>query len=168
MTDERSCPCGSKKDYAECCAPLHRGARRATTAVELMRARYSAFVRQEIDFVLDTAAPEGDREERREHIERWSRESTWHGLEIIDTEAGGESDDEGVVEFIAFYDDPDGDEVEHHERAFFRREEGEWIFVDGVPARQDPYVREEPKIGRNDPCPCGSGKKYKKCCGKAA
>ena len=28
-----------------------------------------------------------------------------------------------------------------------------------------PYVREQPKIGRNDPCPCGSGKKYKKCCG---
>ena len=28
-----------------------------------------------------------------------------------------------------------------------------------------PFVREEPKIGRNDPCPCGSGKKYKKCCG---
>ncbi|WP_368490558.1 tetratricopeptide repeat protein [Clostridium sp. BJN0013] len=31
---------------------------------------------------------------------------------------------------------------------------------------QDTYIREEPKIGRNDPCPCGSGKKYKKCCGK--
>jgi len=28
-----------------------------------------------------------------------------------------------------------------------------------------PYVRETPKIGRNDPCPCGSGKKYKRCCG---
>jgi len=28
------------------------------------------------------------------------------------------------------------------------------------------YKREEPKVGRNDPCPCGSGKKYKKCCGK--
>lgn len=28
------------------------------------------------------------------------------------------------------------------------------------------YVREQPKVGRNDPCPCGSGKKYKKCCGK--
>jgi len=27
-----------------------------------------------------------------------------------------------------------------------------------------PFVRDEPKIGRNDPCPCGSGKKYKKCC----
>jgi len=27
------------------------------------------------------------------------------------------------------------------------------------------FVREGPKIGRNDPCPCGSGKKWKKCCG---
>ena len=31
---------------------------------------------------------------------------------------------------------------------------------------QQPYVRSVPKVGRNDPCPCGSGKKYKKCCGK--
>lgn len=31
---------------------------------------------------------------------------------------------------------------------------------------EEPFVREEPKTGRNDPCPCGSGKKYKKCCGK--
>ena len=31
--------------------------------------------------------------------------------------------------------------------------------------RSIPYKREEPKIQRNDPCPCGSGKKYKKCCG---
>ena len=30
----------------------------------------------------------------------------------------------------------------------------------------EPYERESPKIGRNDPCPCGSGKKYKKCCGR--
>ena len=33
-------------------------------------------------------------------------------------------------------------------------------------ARVETYKREEPKVGRNDPCPCGSGKKYKKCCGK--
>lgn len=31
--------------------------------------------------------------------------------------------------------------------------------------QQQPYRRPEPKVGRNDPCPCGSGKKYKKCCG---
>ncbi len=39
-----------------------------------------------------------------------------------------------------------------------------------APARskQRPTVNRDPKIGRNDPCPCGSGKKYKKCCGLAA
>ena len=35
---------------------------------------------------------------------------------------------------------------------------------EGVPAPA-PYERDAPKVGRNDPCPCGSGKKYKKCCG---
>jgi preprotein translocase subunit SecA len=36
-----------------------------------------------------------------------------------------------------------------------------------VQYRESKIVRNENKIGRNDPCPCGSGKKYKKCCGKA-
>ncbi len=31
----------------------------------------------------------------------------------------------------------------------------------------EPYRRETPKVGRNEPCPCGSGRKFKKCCGKA-
>lgn len=35
-------------------------------------------------------------------------------------------------------------------------------FLSGNPYK--PYVKEEPDVGRNDPCPCGSGKKYKKCC----
>ncbi|MDP8221677.1 MAG: DUF1186 domain-containing protein [Candidatus Stygibacter frigidus] len=39
------------------------------------------------------------------------------------------------------------------------------IFYDTYQNMQ-PYVRTGKKIGRNDPCPCGSGKKYKKCCGK--
>ena len=35
----------------------------------------------------------------------------------------------------------------------------------GEPKKRVTTVRKEAKIGRNDPCPCGSGKKYKKCCG---
>jgi hypothetical protein len=34
-----------------------------------------------------------------------------------------------------------------------------------MPAKVETFRREEPRVGRNDPCPCGSGKKYKKCCG---
>jgi len=35
-----------------------------------------------------------------------------------------------------------------------------------MPQKVETYRREEPRVGRNDPCPCGSGKKYKKCCGR--
>ena len=59
-----------------------------------------------------------------------------------------------------------GEKVDHNEHSYFKKIDGEWKFIDGKIENLDPYVREEPKIGRNDPCPCGSGKKYKKCCGK--
>jgi len=36
--------------------------------------------------------------------------------------------------------------------------------IDPVPSRSQPYQRSTPRVGRNDPCPCGSGKKFKKCC----
>ena len=39
--------------------------------------------------------------------------------------------------------------------------------ADSNPSRQQTVKREEPKVGRNDPCPCGSGKKYKKCHGRS-
>jgi preprotein translocase subunit SecA len=44
-------------------------------------------------------------------------------------------------------------------------DEGEWEDEDDFPEEMaEPYVRAAPKVGRNDPCPCGSGRKYKKCC----
>ena len=54
--------------------------------------------------------------------------------------------------------------LEHHERAEFEKIKGEWRFIDGRIIGPEPIRREEPRIGRNDPCPCGSGLKYKKCC----
>ncbi|MEJ2041340.1 MAG: SEC-C metal-binding domain-containing protein, partial [Desulfosarcinaceae bacterium] len=37
---------------------------------------------------------------------------------------------------------------------------------DEAPKKKKPMRRQDAKVGRNDPCPCGSGKKYKKCCGR--
>jgi preprotein translocase subunit SecA len=37
--------------------------------------------------------------------------------------------------------------------------------IDSIGGKPKPLVKKEKKVGRNDPCPCGSGKKYKKCCG---
>jgi preprotein translocase subunit SecA len=54
-------------------------------------------------------------------------------------------------------------QFQHDEANAMASEQGEDAAAD---ADHTPYVREERKVGRNEPCPCGSGKKYKQCCGK--
>lgn len=157
------CPCGSEKTYSECCEPLIRGACPAPTAEALMRARYSAHVKTEINYIHDTIHID-----RREGFDRkqstsWSKNMDWVSLEILHTEKGGMDDDQGVVEFVARYRDK-GKLCQHHEVAEFIKEDQNWYFVDGHTPRQEQSIRKGPKIGRNQPCPCGSGKKYKKCC----
>ena len=155
------CPCLSEKKYADCCQPLHKGKKTASTAEELMRSRYSAFVKKEIDYIVETHHPDTRSSVDKEEISKWSKNSEWKGLEILGTREGGESDNEGLVDFVASYE-VDGDAVQHKERSLFKKHEGKWYFFNA--AALDPVKRDGPKIGRNDLCPCGSGKKYKKCC----
>ncbi len=141
------------------------GEEKATTAAELMAARYRAYETGDIDFLISSQAEEGRAKLDRDEMKRWSKNAKWQGFEVLNTQGGSPTDEEGVVEFVARYE-LDGEDVEHHEIAFFRKEDEAWVFVDGMPARQEPYQREEAKVGPNQPCPCGSGKKHKKCCGK--
>ena len=53
MADQDPCPCGGGL-YGRCCGPLHRGEQRALTAEQLMRSRYSAFARGEVDYLIAT------------------------------------------------------------------------------------------------------------------
>src|SRR3954468_12708379 len=94
------CPCGSGMPEAACCGRYHRG-ERAPTAVALMRSRYTAYVRGEIDYLVAThdASTRGSLDVAA--AATWSRNTQWQGLEIVDTEAGGEREVAGVVEFIA-------------------------------------------------------------------
>jgi len=158
-----NCPCGSGQEFAACCEPLISGGRNAATAASLMRARYSAYVKTAVQFILDSTHPSKRGEFTAEGIRRWSVNSQWHGLTILETEAGGPEDDQGTVEFIADFTEK-GRRQKHHEIATFRRQDGRWYFYDGQPPPIETVRRESPKIGRNAPCPCGSGKKYKKCC----
>ena len=165
MKNEENCPCNSGKKYGECCGPILDGIARAETAEALMRARYSAYVTEHIKF-LKTSATRAVQEEFDEQASTvWSRAATWHGLEIIRTEKGQASDKTGVVEFRATYT-ANNEFCNHHEVATFVKEDDGWKFEDGQLVGEKPMQREQPKVGRNDPCPCGSGKKYKKCCGK--
>lgn len=158
------CPCGSDLTYAECCEPIIKGTRLAATAEELMRARYTSYTQVEMEFLQSSLHPDHRRDNDDLGAREWAENSTWHGLEIIATEAGGPDDDTGQVEFVATYT-TEGDEQAYREVAEFDRLDGRWYFREGKPPVRHPVVREEPKIGRNDPCSCGSGRKYKKCCG---
>jgi len=128
-----------------------------------MRARYSAHVTANISFIERTIHSSALADFNRENARKWAEESQWHGLEILNVTGGKEEDTEGTVEFIATYSQKD-ERIEHHEISTFGKEAGTWTFVDGRIVNL-PFRREESKIGRNDPCPCGSGKKFKKCCG---
>jgi SEC-C motif-containing protein len=130
-----------------------------------MRSRYTAYVRKEIPYLLSTLHPDHRKDYDEKNTRTWAESSEWHKLEIIRTEAGGPDDTEGKVEFKASFTQA-GKKIDHHELATFRKEDGHWYFVSGEGPAPKPVVRSAPKVGRNDPCPCGSGKKFKKCCGE--
>jgi SEC-C motif domain protein len=158
-----ACPCGSGKDFDTCCGPILAGAP-APTAEALMRSRYTAHVKQDIAHLERTLSAEQRKSFDEAAARRWSQESEWLGLSISRTEQGGEGDETGLVEFTARFK-IEGGEQEHFEQALFSREEGRWVYAGQLNGPGVTVRRESPKIGRNDPCPCGTGKKYKKCCG---
>ena len=130
-----------------------------------MRSRYSAYAVGAVDYLGETLHPGHRADWDRDATALWAAESTWLGLEIVATEAGGVDDQEGVVEFIARFTEK-GQPRQHTERSRFRRHEGRWFYMDGDTPKPRTLRHEAPKVGRNDPCPCSSGRKYKKCCGR--
>lgn len=174
------CSCDSDKTFAECCEPFLNGSAEPRTAEELMRSRYTAYVKHDIGYIKKTLTQESASDFDMAAAKKWAEEVEWKGLKILSTEKGGPSDRDGKVEFCASFVQ-EGEALEHHEVSTFRKtKQGAWRFVDGEAhthrageghdhhARPETVVRESPKVGRNDPCPCGSGKKFKKCCGAGA
>lgn len=158
-----ACPCQSGKDFAACCGPIIDGVAKAATPEALMRSRYSAHVVGNFEHVANTHAPEARSTYNVSAAKAQNKNTEWVGLEIRETSDGGADDEVGTVLFTARYNE-NGALHAHRELASFRREDGDWVYVDGKINPQSDPVRVD-KVGRNDPCPCGSGKKFKKCCG---
>ena len=117
------CPCGSTHPYAECCGPLHSGAR-APDAQALMRSRYSAFVLCDERYLLATWHPS-----TRPASIPFIGNQKWLGLSVVDASSTGA--DSAEVEFIARSRVSNAAAVRHHERSRFVREGGAWLYVDG-------------------------------------
>ena len=167
------CPCGAGFPYTDCCGPLIRGANPADTAEDLMRSRFTAFAKGLWDYLEQTRYPDG------QELSAWYKTKfmhdkiSWTGLEIVNVKKGNASDEEGEVSFIAYYQE-NGEKKTLQEVSKFIKEEGRWFYneheskvISSISSSAGkPFTRDLPKVGRNDPCPCGSSKKYKKCCGK--
>lgn len=149
MTETPSCPCGSQKPYDSCCGRYHAG-EPAPTPEALMRSRFSAFVQNRVDYLLSTWHPST----RPESLDL-TNSPNWAGLSILESGASGE---EGHVHFKAYY--RAGEQWRFlEERSTFVRESGRWFYVSGK-TRDESF-----KPGRNESCLCGSGRKFKRCCG---
>jgi len=163
------CTCGSGVLDAECCLPIIDGSRIAETATETMRARYTAYTRGDIDYIIESNHPDTRDDINREDVERWSSDSDWLGLTIVSDVPDPGSEDDAWVTFRVRYK-LDGHTHLHRERSLFRKLDGIWKFhtatedVDEFQPALVPVVAAS-TVGRNDPCHCGSGKKFKKCHG---
>ena len=143
------CPCGSGKTYLLCCGPLHTGQQKAQSPEQLMRSRYSAFARGEAEYLLKTSVDRDHAPDELEQLKAAMGQVEWIKLEVLDA-----YDD--IVEFKAYFRDESALSL-LHEKSRFVFEEEAWFYDEGTLFNT--------KIERNAPCPCGSGKKYKKCCG---
>ncbi len=153
------CPCGTQKIYSHCCEIIHQNPSKALHPEPLMRARYSAYVLGLIDFIIQTYHPSCEAEKQRESIQE-AIKSQWQKLEVLNSSVE-ENAKEGYVEFKAFFIDAHQTQCLHEKSRFLlEQQKGEymWFYLDGIYPKTD-------KIGRNDPCICGSQRKFKKCCG---
>lgn len=157
-----NCPCGSGKTMEDCCRPYINGEKIPATALELLRSRYTAYTEVNMDYILETSSKDVKKDFSVDTNKSWAEKSVWKKLEIISSQdrPDGEFCD---IEFIAHYES-DGIDQQHHEASEFRKIDGRWYFNGCQAVKGQPYVRPTPKIGLNSKCPCGSGKKYKKCC----
>ena len=154
--EKTDCYCGGKKDYKNCCCPFLTGKAKPETPEQLMRSRYSAFCIKDIDYLISTHHRSMQTPDELDVLARTIYETQWLGLKVLG--AVKVSQDVGYVEFAAFYT-TNATTGQLHEKSKFIHENDQWYYLDGL--MLDPL-----KFGRNDPCWCGSNKKYKKCHGQ--
>jgi SEC-C motif-containing protein len=152
------CGCGSGRPGIRCCAPIIAGEQPAESAEQLMRSRFVAYASGQVDYLLASWHSSS-----RPPQLQLPADLCWRRLQVLSTETAGASADadSAWVEFRAVYQQQ-GMVGFMHERSRFVREQGAWRYIDGEPFSSEPIALNTLK--RNEPCFCGSGIKFKKCC----
>ncbi len=146
------CYCKSGLSFSECCEPVLRVEQVPSTALSLMRSRYSAYCLGDVNYLQATTHDHTWTDEELKFIQDWADNSFWQHLEIVDFT-------EDMVEFKAYYIFENRQHL-HHEKSVFKKVNDMWKYVDGE------IFEDKVEFLRNRQCICGSGLKYKRCCFK--
>ncbi len=160
MATDLQCPCCSGITFAQCCEEIVAGNTYATTPLSLMRSRYTAHVQKNMDHILRTMRGKALKlpDEEKTYSE-WFTQAVWNRLEIIDAPDVGEYDNDGVVEFKAYYTFQNKEHV-LHDRSKFKKEDGKWCYI--ATQHKSSIAQACASVEKNEVYEYDSGKKYKK------
>jgi SEC-C motif-containing protein len=157
---DQPCPCGSKQKYSACCLPILKQEKPAANAEQLMRSRFTAHVARDYAHlhrtVLETSKEPYVEDPQAGPTNNWTRL-------VIHSHEHGPKPDFSTVDFTAYFLENDVERA-FHEKAEFQKIDGTWLYTKALRQGPAPIKATKKEVGRNDPCPCGSGKKYKQCC----
>ncbi len=122
------CNCGSGISYKSCCAIAHNDIKKVKTAEQLMRSRYTAFVLGKIDYLMESHHSSTRPNHEKNEILKWTKSVKWINLLVLNCINGTFLDDEGIVEFKAFFNELNKDMV-IHEKSKFVKENGVWVYL---------------------------------------
>ncbi|MFP5440015.1 MAG: YchJ family protein [Gammaproteobacteria bacterium] len=126
------CPCNPEVEYAACCGRYISGGKLPPTAEALMRSRFSAFAKQNANYLVATVLPEKRERNELKSTQKSFRGILWVKLDVLATDKGGENDDTGTVEFRAYWQAAAGREKGSlHERSTFVKQGDRWYYADG-------------------------------------
>lgn len=153
------CPCGSQKNYDDCCGEYLDKEQLPQTPEQLMRSRYTAYSQGKIDYIKNSMKGKALIGFNEQEAGKWAKSVTWLNLEVIQSRMA--SVNVGYVEFIARFSDQNQEKF-IHELSEFHKIDDQWFYVSGEHKNGIKKIK-KPVPARNAPCPCGSGKKFKNC-----
>ena len=124
------CSCDSGKNYQYCCAPYHKGIDFPKTAEQLIRSRYTAYIKKLVNYLVETTHPDKRSPSLETDIRQSVKSTLWLRLTIHGTSHGLNSDKIGKVEFQADYQHNE-ERTTLHEISRFKRYKGHWVYFDG-------------------------------------
>lgn len=157
------CPCGLNQKLDNCCGPIIAGDNQANSPEQLLRSRYVAYSTGNIKYIEKTMKGSAAKDFNAESAKIWAESITWLSLDVKRSFLDPKDPTKGYAEFSVHFKDQVGKVQRIHEISEFTQIDGQWFYTnEKTPAKSNNSIYN--KMGRNELCHCGSGKKYKKCC----